>query len=519
MANHRILHCAQSTGVATSTAEWVTKVDGGLDLLPGTQMTIRHAAVHKPGADASAQLDSIIIPTTMSYSLNPVVGFTLANDDPNRVVGLTFTPGSPTEDHSYRTVHPADKATGTWNRQIVKITVPPGVYTPAALAALLTDQTRNPTSTTTPNGTLLGPCVYQFGEGGPVYPADRIGSGDLDGWLQLTGLPLPVPAAIMAQFPVGSSTTVRWVDNSGVHLEQLSNVNFLDVNTAQLQTDPLVPSDGYNYSVQPNADSESVLRYINPADAAGDITMGARSVFGSTIGISHQYNTTTGRFQMSCHSPLYGQGSQSSDVVVALGETTITVEPTAFNGRGARGQLHWPKDSWGVTADNWSGCLWDLMGYAYSDLNGTDLNDQNQWVSSDGYYDTSFDQQQLGGDVNPLPLYTLEERVFGPVGGLVSTIRSTDAYPYWLVEVSIKGHAAGEWVGLDGRSLGSIAGIVPKTYSSLDHYQSEGGPVWTIPEDAAPIQVGSIRVRLLNGSTGLPDTSVGPGSSVILELQ
>lgn len=84
---------------------------------------------------------------------------------------------------------------------------------------------------------------------GTFYPAEYENAGPS---LQLTGLQVPIPRAIIAQFAPGTNVVVRWIDNGGSRLSQTSSImNFNVQDVGLLRINPPPKEDGHTYTVQP----------------------------------------------------------------------------------------------------------------------------------------------------------------------------------------------------------------------------------------------------------------------------
>jgi hypothetical protein len=505
----RVVQANQTADPAAETYDWVVPIEPPLSLEAGNTVTLLSAAVQKSGADLQQSPNVIVLDEDFHAVVLAGVQF-VNSGDPNRAAGLDKFNGADESDYLVYTV--THSASNSAQVITIPLTVPAGTYQPAEVAAILNELTRAPATAEPPIGTVTGPCVQDMNAGKLYSTAPLTGGPSVENKFTITGITLPPDPTVAATFAAGKQVQVVITDPAST-TDTVIDVG-IDASGTITVDDLIGYNDGAIAHIRSDHDTDFQLR-LDPANGADPLYEPAAtnpmSVFGSTVGLSFTWDETRGRFLLTTHSPLQ---DANQNVVVSIAPDTGG-NPRS-NGVGKRGRLALFKGSWGVSESEWQTTLWHKMGFAYSDLNGTtDQTDVSGWISSDGLLDTTYDAQLNTGA--PTPFNVLSQKVSGPVGAVLSTRYEGTTTPGWLIECSLLPSA--KWHGADGRNLSRILGVVSRQFSSLDYYHQSGGPTWAVElPKGESFMAGSVRIRLLRSDTAVPDTSIGPGSEVIVLL-
>ena len=518
----RLLQLGESQSInKTSPSDWTNAIDGGLEVGPGTSIMLNRALIHKPGADLEESAGSLTVEHDIHTNIRAYVG-TVAVNTKEHCSGLANPQTNFKRYYAVQTYQ--DGTEGFIESLNIPIHVPAGTYRPENLCALLSDQTRTPISfKDVPAGSIQSPSTLLLKDGGQSPTIEYCGSDIYDNQFIITDISLPPSKQVMDNFAQGNIITLKFTDPRTPGQQTLQATVLAAPNQyGQIATSvnfghpspiPIiyiyVQSSTHKYFLRKNETDTSDQMYPQ-----GDVGVLSRELFGCTTGISFQYDETTGRVQMSAHSPLY----HNDDVSLLMAIDTST-NGIAYSGTGARGFLAFGDGAWGYSRDNWMESPWALLGFAYDDLNGsTDRTDSSGWVYSDAYIDSAMDITQSNQAQGP-EIWLQSERSNGPRGEVLSLAPGTIDVGMWLIQVSLLPHTEEtRWIHSDGSSVSGVVGVCTKTYASGDYFSSEGGPVWTLSKKQAPFTLGSVRVRILNAQDCTPDETIGAGSMVLLEV-
>lgn len=526
----RILQLGESRAISkSSSADFTCAVDSGIELGPESSITLERALVHKPGADLEQTAGSITVESDQTFQITAFVGIETINDGQS---GGTEKPldGLAPKVYDFKKYYVCQSNIAKTELFIeplfIPITIPAGTYRPSNLASLISAQTRTPVSfEDVPAGTIRTPSIL-LAKDHSQSPTIRYGCTEFkNNTLTLAPVyPRPIPSSITGNLPNGANVSIYYNDVDrgwltrpaviqSVAADGLVTISGIDFGSGETVTVGYIDTTG-------GATAHDYYLRLNEGDATGEMKPTgdpglSREAFGSTTGISFQWDDVSGRFSMNAHSPLYNQGAVS----VLCGLKEPTGEP-AWGGIGPRGFLAFGTDSWGFTEDNWETSPFWKMGFKYSDLNGTTSRDDSSgWLSTSAYIDGSFDIAQSADPPVTLPVYFQSARSNGPQGQVLSLAPGVLSTPLWLIQVSIMpASEENRWISADGSDCSGVVGTCTKQYASGDFFTSEGGPVWTLAKNQKPFIVGSVRVRILNGLTMVPDETVGEGSTIILEI-
>lgn len=528
----RIIQCGELRAInKTSTADFTCAVDGGVELGPGSQITLERAFVHKPGADLEETAGSITLEEDVGIFVKAYVGM-VASSFPGVLDGLSATQGD--FNRYYATQTELDGSEGVLESLNIPISIPAGTYRPSNLCALISDQTRLPTSLEdVPYGSVLCPStkLLKGGSQNPYITYTASVEDIFSDASKIDDYPLPLPARVVTNLSPATQIKVLYYNNVlKKHFEVSATMSTIDGNTGIFTSSfspslsGLNPGDTYQIKVQSanhlyylRTDEGVTTNQIIPQGSQGVL---ARELFGCTTGISFTYDTVTGRVQMSAHSPYYNNPSGGGAGPVSVGIGTDASGKAFHSGTGPRGFLGFPKDAWGgLTEDTWEGSVFEKLGFRYEDLNGsTDHTDTSGFIVTDAYFDGAFDVYQSNQNMG-VPLFLQSERSDGPEGQVLTLAPGALETPLWLIRVSILPNSdENRWVSPDGSDTSGILGTVSKQYASGDFYTSEGGPIWTLSKKQKPFTVGSIRVQILDGLSLIPDESIGEGTTIILNV-
>lgn len=516
----------------SSPGDFTCAIDGGVELGPGTEITLNQALIHKPGSSLSQESGTITIDEDQHFSITAFVGTQAIN-------GSIMTPSHTQLDGLWPQVFDfrkyyvcqtnSSKTEAFIEGLFIPILVPAGSYKPSELAALITDQTRTPIDfKDVPAGTIRSPSILLAKDGsqGPTisYGSNYVFESDI---FLAPIYPRPIAQVILDNLAPGKDVTLDYLDIDRGRLVRPAVIVSVDASNGKVTVSGVDFGGGskvpYCYiKTTAGATHHKYVLRVNASDPSGEMapTGGhpdlSREAFGSTTGITFTFDDVTGRFSMTAHSPYLNKGNPSA--VIAINQVTGLPE---WGGIGPRGFLAFSsQNAWGFSREDWPNSVFYKMGFSWESLNGsTDHTDSSGWISTTAYIDGSADVNQMADAVGTLPYAVQSVRTTGPVSDVISLAPGTGGTPLWLIRVSIL--PAGDemrWVVPDGSSLSGILAAVTRTYASADYYSTEGGPVWTISKTQKPFKVGSIRVQILNGLTMKVDEGLGDGSTIILEI-